>query len=385
MRIALAAGEALAHAHSRGVTHGDVKPDNIFLTGAGDVRLIDFGVAPDAGLPGDGAAPQAPVPAAATRVYASPEVLAGEAPEPRDDVFSFACVIHEMVSGRHPFGRRGVDRARDAAVVPERLASLGTNQATAVSAALSLRRAGRPSMAELVRVLRAGDAPALARGPESASPPSRQAAAAAAAVPPPARFRIGMFAAGAALLALVLGILIGRLGGEPETAPAPAPIPQQRVEPEPIAGPTGSTEPADVAAPPAVPAAVVEAAEEPAAQPAQSGPPGLVFFDAPGMVVSRRAVVAPIPLRHLSHARRAVSVRWRAIDGTARSGRDYVGPTSGVEHFVEGNSFRMLYVPLVPSPSARRDRSFTVELTEASQGTELGPVASVEVTILGES
>ena len=159
LRIAAAVGDALAHAHARGVTHGDVKPDNVFLTDAGDVRLFDFGVAPEsaAHAPGDGAG--VPVAAAATRVYASPEVLAGEAPEPRDDVFSLGCVIHEMVAGRHPYGRQSADRARDSAVVPERLASLGQARASAVSSALSLARAARPTMAELVRSLRAGGYP----------------------------------------------------------------------------------------------------------------------------------------------------------------------------------------------------------------------------------
>ena len=157
LRIACAVGDALAHAHSRDVTHGDVKPDNVFVTDAGDVRLFDFGVAPEpaAHTPGNGAG--APVAAAATRVYASPEMLAGGAPEPSDDVFSLGCVIHEMVAGRHPYGRRGADHARDAAVVPERLASLGPERASAVASALSLARTGRPTMAELVRILRADD------------------------------------------------------------------------------------------------------------------------------------------------------------------------------------------------------------------------------------
>lgn len=386
LRIALAVGDALAHAHAHGVTHGDVKPDNVFLTGAGQVRLIDFGVAPDAGPWPNAGVPESPVPAAATRVYASPEVLAGEAPEPRDDVFSLACVIHEMIAGRHPYGRRGVDRSRDAAVAPERLASLGAARATAVSAALSLARAGRPSMAELLRELRADDAAAAARA--AAAAPVQQAPAKASApavtTPPPARSRLAMLATVAAALALLLGILIGRLGGEPQAALAPARIPQP-AEAQPKPEPQLPAPPTVLASSPAGLPGDAAAADEPAVQPPQAGPPGLVFFDAPRMVVSRRSVVAPVPLRHLNHARRAVSVNWRAIDGSARSGRDFAGPQSGIEHFVEGNSFRILYVPLIPSATATRDRSFTIELTEVSQGAELGPTATVEITILGES
>ncbi len=82
--------------------------------------------------------------------------------------------------------------------------------------------------------------------------------------------------------------------------------------------------------------------------PVQAGvPPGLVSFDSSRMVVSKRAVVAAIPLRHLNRARLGVEVSWRVIGGTAREGLDYGGPTTGVETFVEGNTFRILYVPIV--------------------------------------
>jgi hypothetical protein len=139
-----------------------------------------------------------------------------------------------------------------------------------------------------------------------------------------------------------------------------------------------------------------DSAADPAAEPpglaaaadsalAARGAPGLVFFDVPRMEVSKRAVVAAIPLRHLNHARRPVSVHWRTIDGTARAGQDYGGPPTGVESFVEGNSFRILYVPIVPDANATGDRSFTVELVGVSGGADLGPTAQVEVTILGES
>jgi len=116
-----------------------------------------------------------------------------------------------------------------------------------------------------------------------------------------------------------------------------------------------------------------------------AGPPGIVFFDAPGMAVSKRAVVAAIPLRHLSRVKRAVNVNWRLVAGTALPGRDYGGPESGVESFVEGNSFRILYVPILANPGGLRDRQFTVELTGTSSSTELGPTSSVVVTILGDS
>ena len=142
---------------------------------------------------------------------------------------------------------------------------------------------------------------------------------------------------------------------------------------------------ADASAASALEAEPVAAAPAVAIAAQSSMPPGLVFFDSPGMVVSKRAVVAAIPMRHLSRVKRAVNVHWRLVAGTATPGRDYGGPESGVEPFVEGNSFRILYVPILANPGGTRDRQFTVELTAASPGAELGPTPRVVVTILGDS
>ena len=398
MRIAAAVGDALAHAHARGVTHGDVKPDNVFLTDAGDVRIFDFGVAPEsaAHAPDDGAG--VPVAAAATRVYASPEVLAGDTPEPRDDVFSLGCVIHEMVAGRHPYGRQGADRVRGSAVAPERLASLGPARASAVASALSLARAARPKMAELVRSLRGEDVPGptpppatidvaavasfLARPPPPVAAPV--VAAPVAAAPGPRRSRVALWIGLAAGFALFIGILIGRLDSGPGSARVMSPLSRQAAEPE---SPPAARLPAAAAEVPAVgsPAEALATLATPEETIPAVGPSGLVFFDGPRMIVSNTAVVAAIPLRHLNHARRAVNVSWQILEGTARAGRDYAGPASGVEPFIEGNSFRILYVPILPNARATTDRSFTVELTGVSDGADLGPTPRIEITILGST
>ena len=155
LRIAVAVGEALAHAHAHGITHGDVKPDNIYLTTSGEVRLLDFGVAPESMVSAvQGDVPATPVAAAATRVYASPQVLSGHDPEPRDDVFSLSCVIYEMLAGSHPYGRRGADTAQREHVMAAPVAFLDGRRQEVLSAALDLSRAARPSMQELVQAMR---------------------------------------------------------------------------------------------------------------------------------------------------------------------------------------------------------------------------------------
>ncbi len=160
LRIATACGAALDFAHGQGVTHGDVKPDNVFVTADDVVRVLDFGVAAGPAKPAvAGQASIHRVAPAATRAYASPEVLAGQDPEPRDDIFSLACMIYEMLSGRHPYGRRGALAARDEDVTIRPWAGLGRRRWRALSAGLAWRREQRPAdVDELLRALDA-DAP----------------------------------------------------------------------------------------------------------------------------------------------------------------------------------------------------------------------------------
>ena len=106
--IALQCADALAAAHDKGILHGDVKPENIMLTPAGQVKLLDFGVARR--LPGSdpfGATATLHTLAsdllAGTPAYMSPEVLQGAQPDARADIFALGLVCYEMLAGQHPF------------------------------------------------------------------------------------------------------------------------------------------------------------------------------------------------------------------------------------------------------------------------------------------
>ena len=380
LRIAAACGSALAYAHDHGVTHGDVKPDNVFITATGEVRMLDFGVAQAAArqpIPEDHAIEDAVVPAA-TRAYASPEVLSGQAPESRDDVFSLACLVYEMLAGRHPYGRRGADQARDAGYEVERIPGLSMQQWGALAGGLAWSREQRPEVRELLSALCA-DAPDLAPVQEAAVLPVRivegQLLRRSSR-----KWRL-LAAIG---LAVILGVLIGRFAFdsriEPNSAPLTAPLTTGTADVvSPAADSAAGGVERPVASPKVVPPPVVVAPAP------ESMLPGLVAFDAGSMSVSERAIVAPVPLRHFSSARRSVTVAWRLLNGTAVAGRDYGGPQNGVARFPEGNTFRMIYVPILSNARATGDRSFTLELTDISPGASLGVTHRIVVTIVDDA
>lgn len=89
---------ALAHAHRLGIVHRDVAPDNIMLSFAGEVKLIDFGIARGLADP----ALTAPGQLIGRQTYLAPELLAGAPVEECSDIYSLGVVLWQLLARRMP-------------------------------------------------------------------------------------------------------------------------------------------------------------------------------------------------------------------------------------------------------------------------------------------
>ena len=177
--LGLATGIAagLAAAHARGIIHCDLKPENLVATADGGVKILDFGIArllqPAPGVTQMTATNA--VAASGTLAYMAPEVVAGQPPDERSDVYGLGVVLYELATGVRPFAGGTVValmysvlnqapvplRTRNAAVSP----ALETLVLRAIQRAPEQRFASaRDLAAELQRIAGGGSATAATPG-----------------------------------------------------------------------------------------------------------------------------------------------------------------------------------------------------------------------------
>jgi serine/threonine protein kinase len=101
IRITLALCKALDYIHSQGVVHRDLKPENIMIGPNDEVKLIDFGIAANAGSRRLTFAKLTE--AMGTPDYISPEQVKGKRGDARSDVYSLGIMFYEMLTGKVPF------------------------------------------------------------------------------------------------------------------------------------------------------------------------------------------------------------------------------------------------------------------------------------------
>jgi len=111
IEIAREIAVALEAAHARGVLHCDLKPSNVRLTPEGRVKLLDFGVARLLGEDADTLEVERSTGEGGiigTAPYMSPEQMEGRELDRRSDVWSFGCVLYELLAGHRPFAGSSV-------------------------------------------------------------------------------------------------------------------------------------------------------------------------------------------------------------------------------------------------------------------------------------
>lgn len=347
--IADACIAALAHAHGRGVVHGDVKPANIFLCSDGTVRLLDF-----AAPLGPASGPLRPM---ATRAYASPQVLAGQTPTAADDIFSLGCVIYEMTTGRHPFARCASTAARNAGLHAAKPARMSEPNWQPLRRALAWESDARPPdirrLPGTAEIRMPTAAPAY--GPPVPARPSRT----------PALWLLGLASATAAATWISLK-QTDSLQLDPRDVSHSVATAKTAAVPSTVGKPVASS-------------AAAAAIEKPSATELRR-PQAAVGFDDRSLRVGEGTRVAALTLRRMDSSRRRVDMRWTIRRGTATPGRDFDHAQTGVLTLARDQFVRVLYIPIVDDDDPEGIETFSVQLESIGSGA--APVGSARTAVV---
>jgi serine/threonine protein kinase len=429
LAILKASADALSYAHQHGVVHGDMKPGNMWLTPQGNVIVIDFGAAQCVSSPDSPAnthpskSDEPPLPLLATPAYASPQVLEGHAPEQRDDVFSVARVAYELLGG----DAQSAITHRDDSIAANQTAKAPTHMSPHVWNAIerglhpdSGQRTATVQMLcnELRQALDradSGDMSAVTRlsAVNSQPPASVPSAIVEARRIKTSRANVGALSILVALTIIILFIFLTQRSDFPTAiqAAVPAHDNDSSVPPIFLNSVTTATDLLSIV-PPDSEFSYAARSEKMLREVTRFlGTPqdGLAFYapsrgatfnpstsPAPipnvvprvsitlaesNIVVSEHAIAAVLILKRIGPSNSAARVRWRTIAGSAKPDTDYQHVSSGVARFAEHQTVRTLYVPLNRAHASSSNRSFEVELHNASAGAALGDITRAVVTI----
>lgn len=141
---------ALSHAHAEKIIHSDFKPGNVFVTNKGVSKVFDFGIARAVAQvehlddnPEDKTVFDAGNLGALTPAYASLEMLEGDEPDIRDDIYALGCVAYELFTGSHPYNKVPANEAEKQGLKPKRINNIKKYQWKAIEKAIAFRREDR--------------------------------------------------------------------------------------------------------------------------------------------------------------------------------------------------------------------------------------------------
>jgi serine/threonine protein kinase len=424
-----AIGAALKHAHARGVIHGDLKPAKVMVTSGGEIRVLDFGFARTRSSL---ATQHSEVISAGAPAYASMERIHGHALDASDDVYSFACIAYELLSGRHPYGGRSAVLARAHGKRAPRIEGLTNKQWRVLSDALAWDRAERRiDIADLLSGLGCAEGAAVAllpqqiqtggdstsrkwgiwaallflliasaaatffitevpappadtnanqRLPEAASPQSAVAAPQSStdtekAVAPPedtaqnsATHRTDHSQPAAAN---------STMKSQDAGASAAHPEPQKRIEQPATAD--RLTNQAQATAPAATPEAIAPETSLPASTAATK-----IEFEKDTYVATESDAAVRLVVKRSGSTRQAVKFRWSLKGNSAEAGTDFAAIGPGVEEIPAGARTVHLTIPLVSDAIAENTELFLVELAPVDETTTLGEVSHAAVIVVDD-
>ncbi len=423
-------GAALSYAHSRGAVHGDLNPQNIFITGSGEVRVMSFGSSRRARQASQAPDPEMTLPFSASNC-ASCQVLEGERADPRDDVFSLACIAYLLLSGFHPFPKRSAVEAREAKLRLRRPANLSNRQWHALRSALRWERESRPGDVQrwLAELELRGAAPKLPPLNDLLEPPAAResrswlAAAIAAGIAAvlfatywlighrnmlpsldsTASIRTPAASAPPAIAPTVAAPTVAAPIAPAPNANAPASAPAAAT---PNAAAPSATAPARAVPPPVAPPARAAAATSsssfpdrgPAAaatgapprhaasaaiEPAAKVPAGASKIELASDTVDVPAgqPSAQVTVHRKGNLRGETSFTWWTESGTAKPGADFKAAAPQRGYLGDGKSSVTLSIPLSIAPHTQ-SKSFYVVIDQSEGGAPLGARTLTMVTLL---
>ena len=377
----IAAG--LEHAHGRGVVHGDLKPQNIVVTHAGEVRILDFGAS--VSIKQEANHLDAKPAVAATHAYASCEVLAGRTADPRDDLYSLACISYELLTGNHPFQRRRSTEARDFAVVATRPPDVTGRQWKMLKKGLSWHRGSRSiSVRDWANRLNpdGDDSQALPGAtelkPVRASNPRSGLFFRVTAV-------LGLLAATVAASIVYVRTEHGSFGGAVSTAQAGGRSNADESSTSTVANNAGflTLAPGSLAAPAAQsPTAISKPGDGRARVPAGRRPLAVSVREYEARPGERFAEIRV----HRSHPTRTDSpFVWWTEAASAQPGVDYVDQAKVTQLFPKGKSSTSFFIKLLPKPTRTRPEVFYIAIGEPGGGPSLGQISHTAVWLPSSS